>query len=80
MVTDVHGGKTVFLNGIYMSDIGKIAHVIKHSHRRCVVDAFDKILHEDSICTGPRAVLSFILHKSIFLHFVHYGKNIMTNI
>ena len=32
-----------------------------------------KNLHEGSIWTGHRAVLLFILHKSIFLHFVHNG-------
>ena len=56
-----------------MNDIGKIAHVLKHSHRRCVIGAFDKILPEGSIWTGRRAVLSFILHKSIFLRFVQNG-------
>ena len=35
--------------------------------------AFDKILHEGSISTDRIYVLSFILHKSIFLHFVHHG-------
>ena len=39
-----------------------------------MVGAFDKNLHEGYIWTGHRAVLSFILHKSIFLHFVHNGK------
>ena len=38
-----------------------------------MVGALDKILHEGSIWTGHRAVLYFILHKSIFLHFVHQG-------
>ena len=56
-----------------MNDTGKRAHVLKYSHWRCVVDAFDKILHEGSIWTGHRAVLSFIVHKSIYLHFVHNG-------
>ena len=32
-----------------------------------------KILHEGSLWTGHRAVISFILHKSIFIHFVHHG-------
>ena len=32
-----------------MNDIGKRAHALKHSHRRCVVGAFDKILNEGSI-------------------------------
>ena len=31
------------------------------------------MLHEGSICTGHRAFIFFILHKSIFLHFVHHG-------
>ena len=71
--TYVHGGKTVFHDGEKMNDTGKRAHVLKHSHRRCVVSPIDKILHEGSIWTGHRAVLSFILHKSIFIHFVHHG-------
>ena len=32
-----------------------------------------KKIHEVSIWTGHRAVLSFILQKSIFFHFVHHG-------
>ena len=49
-----------------MNDIVKRAHVLKHSHKRCVIGAFDKILHEVFIWTGHRAVLLFILHKSVF--------------
>ena len=54
-----------------MNDIGNRAHVLKHSHGRCVIGSFDKILHEGSIWTGHRAVLFFIINKSIFIHFVH---------
>ena len=57
-----------------MNDIGKRAHVLKHAHGRCVIGSFDKILHKDSIWTVHRAVLSFILHKSIFIHFVYNGS------
>ena len=32
-----------------------------------------KNIHEGSIWNGHRAVLYFILHKSIFIYFVHYG-------
>ena len=71
--TDVNGGETVFYDGENMNDIGKRAHVLKHSHGRCVIGYSDEILHEVSIWTGHRSVLSFILHKSIFLHFVHNG-------
>ena len=56
-----------------MKDIGKRAHVLMHLHGRCVVGPFDKILHEGSIWTGHRSVISFIRHKSIFLYFVHHG-------
>ena len=73
VVTDVNCGETVFNDRENMNDIGKRAHVLKHSHGRCVIGSFDTLLHEDSICTDNRAVLSFILHKSIFLHFVHNG-------
>ena len=71
--TYVNGGETVFNYGQNMNDIGKRAHVLKHSHRRCVIGSFDKILHKGSIWTGNRAALTFILHKSISLHFVHNG-------
>ena len=71
--TDVNGGETFFYDGNIMKDIGKIAHVLKHSHRRCVIGSFDEFLHEGSIWTGHRSVLSFILRKSMFLHFVHNG-------
>ena len=70
--TDVHGGETVFYDGDKMNDIVKRAHVLKYSHGRCVVGPFDKILDEDSLLTGNRAVLSFILQKSIFLHSLHH--------
>ena len=70
---DVKGGATVFHDGENMHDTGKIAHVLNHSHRRCVISYFDKILHEGSIWTGHRTILLFILHKSTFLHFVHNG-------
>ena len=55
--TDVNGGETVFYDGENMNDIGKIAHVLKHSHGRCVIGTFYKILHEGSIWTGHGAVL-----------------------
>ena len=41
--TDVNGGKTLFMMEIKMNNIGKRAHVLKHSHGRFVAGAFDKI-------------------------------------
>ena len=46
---------------------------MKYSHGSCVIGDQGKILHEGFIWTGNRAVLSFILHKSIFIHFLHHG-------
>ena len=80
LVTDVNGGETVFNYGENMNEIRKIAHVLKHSHRRCVIDIFDKSLYERSIWNCHRSVLLFILHKSIFIHFVNNGTIFMTNI
>ena len=57
-----------------MNDTGKRENLLKHSHGGCVVGPFDKVLHEGSIWTGHSDVLYFILHKSLFLHFVHNGK------
>ena len=56
--TYVHGRETVFNDGGNMNAIGKRAHVLKHSHGRCVVGTFDKNLHEGSIWTGHIFVLS----------------------
>ena len=75
LVTDVNGGETIVYYGENMNGIEKRAHVLKHSHGRCVIGSFDKILHEGSLWTGHRAIISFILHRSIFLHFVHNGTN-----
>ena len=78
--TDIHGGETVFFDGENINDVGKRAYVLKHSHGRCVIGSFGKILHEGSLWTGHRAIISFILHKSIFLHFVHSGTTFYENI
>ena len=49
MGEDVHCGETVFYDGDKMNENGKRAHVLKHSHGRFLVGAFDKILHGGSI-------------------------------
>ena len=38
-----------------------------------MVGALDKILHEAYILTGIRAVISYILQKSIFIQFINHG-------
>ena len=55
--TDVHGGETVFNDEENTNDIGKRAHVLKHSHGRCIISSFDNILHEGSLWTGRRDVI-----------------------
>ena len=78
--TYVLGGEAVFFNGMPINDMGERAHVLKNLHESCVVGAFDKVSYEGSIWNVPMTVLSFILHKLIFLHFIHHGKTFMTNI
>ena len=46
LVTYANGGETVFNDVEKMNDIGKRAHVLTHSHGRCVIVFFDKIWHE----------------------------------
>ena len=70
--TNVNGVETVF-NEITIYYIGKRENYIKNSHRRCVVGAFDKIVYEGSIRTVYGSVLSFILHKSIYIQYLHHG-------
>ena len=76
METNVNDRETVFNDGENTNEIGKRAHVMKHSHRRCVVGPVDKSLNEGSIWTGHEDDLSFILHKSTFLHLVHHGTRL----
>ena len=59
-----------FKIGMTMNDIGTRAHGLTHPHERCMFSVFDKNLHEESVWTGTSSVLSFALHRSIFLHFV----------
>ena len=63
----------IFFNGTTINIKGKRASVIKHSHGRFMVGDFDKILHEGSIWNGQGSVISSILQKSLFLHFVHHA-------
>ena len=44
--TNINDDETGFYDGENMNDIGKRAHVLNHSHGRCDIGSFDKILHE----------------------------------
>ena len=67
----VSGGDTVFYDGVKTSDLGSRAHVLKHLHGRMIFGPFEKI-HEGTLWSGYRAVISFILAKQIFLHFCQH--------
>ena len=54
-----------------INNIGNRAHVLNHSHIRCVVGAFDKILHGVSIWNRTKAVLYFILkNQNLFTLYI----------
>ena len=55
-----------------MNDISKIAHAIKHPHGMYVVGSFDKKFILKIYLDLTQSYLSFILHMSIFLHFLHH--------
>ena len=80
LVTDVHCGETFFFNGMTMNDIGKRAHVLKHSHGRCVVVAFDKNLMKDLFGMDPEQffILSYT-NQYLFTLYIMVQK-FMTNI
>ena len=71
--TNFHGGETYFYDGVYINGIRKRAHFLNHSHELCVVGAFETISNEGSIWTGHRAVIYFIIHKSICIQSLHHG-------
>ena len=55
------------------NDRGKRAHNIIHSHGMFVMGSFDNKNYEICFWTWHGVLLSFIVHKSIFNHFVHHG-------
>ena len=63
-----------------MNDIGKGAHVINNSHAKCMVGAFDKMLYEGFIWTGPKAVLYFSSTNKYFFTLYIMVENLLTNI
>ena len=78
--TDIHGDETVFLNGEKMNDIGKRAHVLKHSHGRCVIGSFDKFY----MYALFGLVIELLYHLSstnqYFFTFCIMAQNVMTSI
>ena len=71
--THVHGGDTILNGLICVYDLGQRAHVPKNLHGRCIVGPFERVFHEISLWRRNRAIVSFIFHKSIFVHFHHKG-------
>ena len=74
MGTNIIGKDTMFYDRVKISDLGNRAHVLKHLHDRMIFGPFEKSFHEGSLWRVPRAVISFILKKQIFLHLFHHGN------
>ena len=51
----------------------KISSVLNHLHGRRVIGFFDSCFCGGSLWIGDRSVISFILHKSIFMNFITCG-------
>ena len=59
----------MFYDGVKKSDLDSRAHILKHLHGRVVFVPFEKAFREGTLCSGYRAIISFILTKQIFLRF-----------
>ena len=46
---------------------------MNHLDGRCIAGPFEKLFREVTLCRGNSAVVSFIIHKTISLHFYHRG-------
>ena len=60
---NISGGNTVFYDGVKSSDFGSIVHAFKNLHGRIVFGPFEKKIHEGTLWSGYRNVISFILTK-----------------
>ena len=69
----ISGGDTVFYDVVKTSDLGSRAHILKHLHGIMIVGPFEKVFREGTLWSGYRAVISFVLTKTIFLHFFRHG-------
>ena len=78
--TYVNCGKKGFNDGDNMNDNGKIAHVLQHSHGRCVIGAFDKIYMKALF--GTYIDLFYCLSSTIQYLFTQYimVQDFMANI
>ena len=72
--TNISGGETVFYDGVKSSDLVNRTHVLKHLHIRMIFGLFEKWSLEGTLWRGPRAVISYILTKQIFVQFYRHGN------
>ena len=70
---DIIGGETVLYDGVKTSDLGSRAHILKHLHGRRIFGPFETVFQEGTLWSGYRALISFILTKTIFLHLFCHG-------
>ena len=66
MSENISGGDTVFYDGFKTYDLGSRAHILKHLHGRIIFNPIEKAFHEDTLWSGYRAVIPFILAKNTY--------------
>ena len=71
--TNGSGGETIFYEGISINCLGGISHVINNSYGVFIVVTFNRVLHGDTLLVGHIAVISLIIHKTIFFIFTIVG-------
>ena len=53
----------MFYDGLKTSDLVSRARVLKHLHGRMIFGPFERKIHEGTLWSGYRSVISFILKK-----------------
>ena len=60
----------MFYDEVRYTDLGKRAHVLKHSHNWIIIGPFEGFFHEISLWRGHISVIYFILTKQCFVHVI----------
>ena len=64
----------MYYDGVKTYDLGSRAHILKYLHGTMIFGPFGKKIHEGTLWSGNRGLISFILTKKIFLHLFCHGN------
>ena len=71
--TDISERRTMFYDRVKSTELVNRAHVLKYLHGRKQFGPSEKRFHKGTLWREPRAIISFIPTKQIFVHLYHHG-------